>query len=61
MKQVMVRDSQPTLSQHHPVQPARRMFPSLSTVQYRDNGGTGLYNGLVLPASARCDTACTFR
>lgn len=53
MKQVMTRDLNQLYPSTVPFSASRRLFPSLSTVQYRDNGGTGIYNGLVLAAERK--------
>lgn len=53
MKLMMAGDVNQPYPSTTPFSTARRRFPSLSSVDYRDNGGTGFYNGLILAAERK--------
>lgn len=61
LKQVMVRDLNQLYPSTIPFSTDRRRFPSLSGVYYRDNSGSGFYNGLVLAAERKMRNGLYFQ
>ncbi|MEK7407962.1 MAG: TonB-dependent receptor [Acidobacteriota bacterium] len=61
MKLMMAGDVNQIYPSTTPFSTSRRKFPSLSTAGYRDNGGTGFYNGLVLAAERKMRNGLQFQ
>jgi hypothetical protein len=61
VKMMLVRDLNQLYPSTIPFSTSRRRFPQLSVANYRDNGGNGIYNGLVLSVERKMRNGLQFQ